>query len=91
MRTFAWIAGILVLAGGAGFLTATAAFSQAPEPTRTVTVDVATGPTGPEGPAGPTGPVGPAGGQSCPTKYSPGILVINAPGGQVKIYTCLAD
>jgi Collagen triple helix repeat (20 copies) len=114
----------LVMAGASGFLTATA-LSQAPEATRTVTIDVATGPTGPSGPtgdpgpqgergppgargpigpqgeqgeqgatgpAGPTGPPGPSGSGPCagaPTGYSPGILQINHPGGQTRIWTCL--
>ena len=58
-----------------------------------------TGPAGPEGPAGPTGPAGPPGpggggegvctGQPADFKGSPGILVLNTPGGQVRIWTCL--
>jgi Collagen triple helix repeat (20 copies) len=60
------------------------------------------GPIGPKGekgdqgsigPAGPTGPQGSAGGGPCegaPVGYSPGFLIINAPGGQVQIWTCLA-
>jgi hypothetical protein len=56
------------------------------------------GPIGPPGPKGETGPQGPpgtggGGGGPCagaPAGYSPGILQINAPGGQVKIWTCLA-
>jgi hypothetical protein len=88
----------LALAGTAGFM-ASQATGQS-EPTRTVTVDVATGPTGPPGPEGPPGPRGPTGPEgppgppgdfSCLTAYSPGILVINHPGGQVKIYTCIED
>lgn len=52
------------------------------------------GPVGPEGPAGPQGPpgTGGTGGGPCegaPTGYSPGILQINAAGGQVRIWTCL--
>ena len=43
------------------------------------------GPTGPQGPPGEGG--GPCGG--APEGYSPGFLVINHPGGQVTIYTCL--
>jgi hypothetical protein len=72
-------------------------------PAKTVTIDVATGPkgdTGPTGPPGPkgdpgpkgeTGPRGPAGGVTCPAGYSEGRLVINHPGGQTAIWTCLAD
>lgn len=109
----------LSLAIAAGYLTATALSPAAADvPSRTVTIDVATGPTGPEGPPGergpagaqgptgetgpigpqgeqgPTGPQGPPGegGGPCggaPEGYSPGFLVINHPGGQTTIYTCL--
>ena len=57
------------------------------------------GPAGPPGPAGPQGPPGPTGtgggtsGDICegaPAGYEPGILQINSPGGQVRIYTCIA-
>lgn len=57
------------------------------------------GPAGPQGPAGPKGDTGPAGppgpsgsGDICagaPAGYEPGILQINAPKGQVRIYTCI--
>lgn len=50
----------------------------------------AKGETGAQGPVGPMGPPGPGG--TCagaPPGYTAGILVINAPGGQVKIWTCL--
>lgn len=54
------------------------------------------GPAGPAGPPGPQGPAGPAGtgttgGLSCPAGYSEGELVINAPGGQTRLWTCLHD
>jgi hypothetical protein len=86
----------LIALAGSGFLTATA-LGQETSPTRTVTIDVATGPRGPAGPAGPEGPQGPAGpagpgGGPCtgaPSGYEPGILVINHPGGQTRIFTCL--
>jgi Collagen triple helix repeat (20 copies) len=113
---------------GSGFLAATALSQEAPTTTRTVTIDVATGPTGPAGPtgktgpqgdrgppgargptgiqgiqgvpgkigatgpAGPTGPAGASGGGPCagaPAGYAPGILQINHPGGQTRIWTCL--
>jgi hypothetical protein len=91
----------LILAGGAGFLTAQA-ISQG-GPTKTVTIDVGTGQTGPpgpkgdqgeRGPAGPkgdTGPQGPPGGIQCPTGYTLINLVINHPGGQTTILTCEKD
>lgn len=93
----------LVLAGSAGFLTATALGTSSQEDVRTVTVDIPegqTGPTGPagaEGPAGPTGPrgaigaTGPTGGTSCPAGFSFGKLVLNHPGGHVTLFTCLEN
>lgn len=54
------------------------------------------GPAGPRGEQGSPGPQGPAGGgggggpcAGAPASYAPGILVINHPGGQTKIWTCL--
>jgi len=57
----------------------------------------ATGDTGPAGAVGPTGPKGdqgpqgPPGGTTCPTGSTFGKLVINHPGGQTSIYTCILD
>lgn len=56
------------------------------------------GDAGPQGPAGPTGPQGPpgsggGGGGPCegaPAGWEAGVLVLNAPGGQVSLWTCLA-
>lgn len=50
-----------------------------------------TGPQGLQGPRGPIGEQGPPGSpcEGAPDGYEPGILVLNAPGGQTKIYTCL--
>jgi hypothetical protein len=70
----------LLLAGGAGFLTAQALGISAAA-ARTVTISVRNGEQGPRGPAG----------LACPSSYSPGKLVINHPGGQVAIWTCLED
>lgn len=56
------------------------------------------GPEGPKGQEGPKGPAGPAGtggsggGGPCagaPDGYEAGVLVLNAPGGQVKLWVCL--
>ena len=49
------------------------------------------GPIGPPGPEGPPGPPGQGGGPcgGAPEGWEPGFLQINAPGGQVTIYTCL--
>jgi hypothetical protein len=86
------------LAAGGLAAAAISSGGSAPPPTKTVTVDVGLGSTGPTGTAGPTGvkgpsgvagPTGPAGSIECLSGYSPGILVLNAPGGQTKIYTCI--
>lgn len=85
---------LLAAASGVG---ATFALGQEPGAgnVRTVTVQVQgppgeTGATGPKGDAGATGPQGPAG-LACPAGYSEGVLVLNAPGGQTRLWTCLAD
>jgi len=85
------VAGALLLASGAGFLTSVALGSTTA--TRTVTISVATGPQGPAGPKGDTGPRGPEGpaGLTCPSGFSAANLVIDHPGGQVTLYTCLKD
>jgi hypothetical protein len=49
------------------------------------------GDPGPQGPPGPKGEKGDPGEVSCPSGYSPGKLVINHPGGQTAIWTCLED
>jgi len=90
----ALLAGVggVALVGAGGFGTAAVvAQSGSQTPTKTVTVDVGTGKQGPPGPAGPRGPVGPAGTTTCPTGSTFGKLVINAPGGQVAIFTCIVD
>jgi len=55
------------MVGGAGVLTATAVSqnNEAP-PSKTVTIDISTGPTGPTGPPGPPGPKGDVGDQGPP-------------------------
>jgi len=85
-RAYAWLGAALVLAAGAGVLTATALGTGAADPTRTVTIDVGTGPQGPQGPPGPPGP---AGATTCPAGYELADLVINHPGGHTTILTCL--
>lgn len=47
------------------------------------------GAQGEQGPVGPAGPPGPAGGMTCKAGFEPGTLVINTPGGQTTIWTCL--
>lgn len=48
-----------------------------------------TGPQGPKGDQGDRGPKGEPGASSCPSGYEAGNLVINHPGGQTTIWTCL--
>ena len=85
--TLAAVSGALVaVALGQGFLG---------NPQKTVTVNIPTGTTGPPGPpgpkgdTGPQGPPGPPGPLDCPTGFVPGDVVINHPGGQVTIYSCI--
>jgi len=85
------MAGALALAAVSGGLVATALGTSSQTPTKTVTVDVGTGPAGPAGPSGPTGPAGAPGAESCIAGSTFGKLVINAKGGQVSIYTCIVD
>jgi hypothetical protein len=94
ISSYTLLALALVLALGAGFLASTAIGQEAP--TRTVTVDVATGPAGPPGPPGPAGPVGPKGdpgptGLKCITGFSPSLVVINHSKGQTTLYACVKD
>jgi hypothetical protein len=49
------------------------------------------GEPGPPGPSGPPGPAGPAGPVDCGSGFSQGVIVINAPGGQVTFKACLLD
>jgi hypothetical protein len=49
------------------------------------------GPAGPKGDTGPQGPQGEPGKTSCPSGFSPGVVVVNHPGGQTRIFTCLED
>jgi hypothetical protein len=95
VRQLVWLVAALALATGAGFLASQAFSGGAQAPTRTVTISIQNGATGPQGPAGPpgpkgdVGPTGPAGSTSCPSGYEEGELVINHPGGQVTVLTCL--
>jgi hypothetical protein len=86
----------LTVVGASAFLAAggfgTAAVLAQGGPTKTVTIDVGKGEkgdTGPQGPAGPAGPKGDPGGTTCPKGFEFGRLIINHPGGQVEIYTCM--
>jgi hypothetical protein len=91
------LVGALALAAVSGALTSIALGGSTQAPTKTVTINILNGQTGPQGPAGPPGPKGdpgPAGApgaESCPTGYTFGALLINHPGGQTQIATCLKD
>ena len=99
-----WIATGSILAAGSGYLASTALSQEPGAPSRTVTIDVATGPqgepgppgpqgeTGPQGEIGPPGPPGPpGGGNECSPGFTFGVLVINHPGGQVRTELCIED
>src|SRR5262249_46973650 len=78
-----------------GFLATQALGIGSQQPAKTVTINVGTGEQGakgdpgPPGPAGPAGPAGSPGAESCPPGYTFSAVVINAPGGQHQIATCL--
>jgi hypothetical protein len=91
LRRLVPLAAALSLAAGSGFLVSQALSAGPTPPSRTVTVDVGTGQQGPPGPPGPKGDPGPAGDFTCLQGYTPGILVINSPGGHVQAYLCLQD
>ena len=94
-KPFLLLGAAIALAAGSGFLASQAIGGSAQTPTRTVTISVANGTAGPPGPKGetgapgPPGPPGPAGSESCPAGFEFGELVINHPGGQTTIATCL--
>jgi len=78
-----------VLAAGGGFLTSVALGTSTADPI-TTTISLSTGPQGPQGPPGPPGPKGdPGSAQACPQGFQEGYLVIDHPGGQITIFTCL--
>lgn len=81
------MAASLAAAAGGGFLTSQAVMAQ--DGVRTETITVKDGEQGPAGPPGPKGDKGEPGAQTCPTGFEQGRLVINHPGGQVTIATCL--
>jgi len=97
IRKFGFLAVSLILASSTGFMVAAAIGVGKQTPTKTVTINVGTGSQGPIGATGPAGPPGPKGdpgtpgAESCPTGYTSGLLVINHPGGQTTILTCIKD
>lgn len=85
---------ILTVVGASAFISAgglgAAAVIAAPAaPQKTVTIDVGKGEKGDPGPPGPQGPKGDPGGTTCPDGYVFGKLIINHPGGQATIFTCI--
>jgi len=85
-KTIAVAVSALVLAGASGFLAAQA-ISQNDTPTKTVTITLKDGTPGPQGPKGDKGDPGDP--TQCPTGYVYGKLVINHPGGQATILSCM--
>jgi hypothetical protein len=100
LRIATMVGGLTLVASG-GYL-ASEALSQTGEPTKTVTIDVATGEQGPAGPSGPPGPqgdTGPAGSpgtagsvSDCPagSTYSE-VVFIQQGKGPTTILTCVKD
>src|SRR5262245_13440930 len=94
-KSFWPLVAALALAAGTGFLATQALGIGSQQPAKTVTINVGTGEQGakgdpgPPGPAGPAGPAGSPGAESCPPGYTFSAVVINAPGGQHQIATCL--
>ena len=107
LRLAGLIAAGSILAAGSGYLASTALSQEPGAPSRTVTIDVATGPQGPPGEPGPPGPIGetgpqgepgppgppgpPGGGNECSPGFTFGVMVINHPGGQVRTELCIED
>jgi hypothetical protein len=88
-KTLLWLTGGLVtLSLGLGLAVLVSA-TGAQTPQITTTVNVGTGVQGPPGPPGPPGTSTSPAGLECPTGYTLGDLVINHPGGQVTILTCI--
>lgn len=100
------VVGGLSLMGASGWLAAEAlSQGEATAPSRTVTINVATGPagepgpvgaTGPAGPSGPPGATGPAGSDGsvgdCPAGFTWGEAVFVQQGeGPTSILACLKD
>jgi hypothetical protein len=81
--------GALVSTTAAGFFTSQAVMAQ--DGIKTETITVKDGEPGPAGPPGPKGEKGEPGGQTCPSGFVNGRLVINHPGGQVTIATCMEE
>ncbi len=80
------LAASLAVSAAGGYFAARA-LSQ--EPTKTVTIDLKNGENGQPGPPGPKGDKGDPGAVTCPDGYVYGKLVINHPGGQATILTCM--
>ena len=83
------MAGALTATAAGGFFTSQAVMAQ--DGVKTETITVKDGEPGPPGPAGPKGEKGEPGGQTCPPGFVNGRLVINHPGGQTTIATCLEE
>jgi len=93
----ALLAGALTATAASGYLASEAINAQAQGGVKTETITVKDGTPGPAGPAGPAGPKGDKGepgepgAQTCPEGFVNGRLIINHPGGQTTIATCLEE
>ena len=83
-------AGALGATAAGGFFASQAVMAQNSQP-KTETITVKDGEPGPPGPKGDKGDPGEPGAQTCPAGFVPGRLVINHPGGQTTIATCLEE
>lgn len=83
------LAGALAGTAAGGFFTSQAVMAQDGVKTETITIE--NGEPGPAGPPGPKGDKGEPGGTVCPEGFVNGRLVINHPGGQTTIATCLEE
>jgi len=96
LRLVTLIATGSILAAGSGYgaSLALSASNADPVATKTVTIDVSTGPVGATGPAGPPGPKGDPGDglAACPTGFSFGEAVfIQQDKGPTTLFTCIKD
>lgn len=91
----ALVVGGVLLAGAGGMAVSAYTAATQNEPTRTVTIDVATGPKGdigPPGPPGPQGEQGAPGSPNCPTGFSHADVVFIQQGkGPTTLFACVKD
>lgn len=83
------VVSLLLAATAGGLVAAALGATSPPKPVKTVTVKVSPGPKGPKGDKGDKGDPGKPGELVCPAGFVVGELVLNHPGGQVTLYSCL--